>query len=433
MEKVKQSLKFALCLFALLLFVKINNAHGQTANFYLRDGDRVIFYGDSITEQAFYTNFVETYTLTRFPKLKIDFVNSGWSGDRIYGGGGGGTADERIRRDVLQHKPTVLTAMFGMNDGCYVEFNQDCYKGFTEGYERFLDLLKKNLPALRLTLLAPSPFDDWTNSHSWRLAPPVKNGYNPILIRYAEFVKNLARKNDLNFADLNAPLVDAIQKAQKSNADEAQKIIPDRIHPSNAGGLLMASEILKNWNAPAIVAAVEINAQSGKIVREEKTKIANLKKSVKQISWTQTNESLPLPVDRSDKTVALVLRFSDVVERLNQEILKITNLSAARYALLIDGARIGEFSTEELANGINLANFQTPMFKQAQTVHELTEKHNRIHFTRWREIQVPFEQEKSAEAAKVIIALDALEAELIKKQRLAAQPKPHQFELTAIE
>ncbi len=426
---MKMPLKFACFLFALLFFGNIG-ARGENANFYLKNGDRVVFYGDSITEQAFYTNFVETYALTRFPKLKIDFTNSGWSGDRIYGGGGG-TADERVRRDVLPYQPTVLTAMFGMNDGCYVEFNADCDKGFTEGYGRLLDLLKKNLPGLRVTLLQPSPFDDWTNANAWRLAPPVKGGYNNVLIRYGEFVKNLARKNNLNVSDMNAPLVEAIQRARKIDEDQAQKIIPDRIHPSSAGGLLMANELLKLWNAPALVTAIEIDAANKKIAREENAKISDFKKSGEEIFWTQADESLPLPIDAGDKTTAFVLSISNVVENLNREILKVNNLSAANYTLKIDGAEIGKFTKQALANGINLANFQTPMMKQAMAVYKLTEQHNRIHFTRWREIQVPFEKENLTDAPKVLSALDASEAELVKRQRAAAQPKIHQYQLIA--
>ncbi len=428
---MKGSLKFACILFALLFFGD-GIARGQAANFYLKNSDHVVFYGDSITEQSFYTNFVETYALTRFPKLKIDFTNSGWSGDRIYGGGGG-TADERLRRDVLPYKPTVLTVMFGMNDGCYVESNADCDKGFTEGYERLLTLLKKDLPNLRVTMLAPSPFDDWTNGNAWRLAPPVKGGYNNVLIRYAQFVKDLARKNNLNLADMNAPLVGAIQKAQKIDEEQAQKIIPDRIHPSSAGGLLMANELLKSWNAPALVTAIEINAASAKIARQENAKVSELKKSSKEISWTQIDESLPFPIDTGDKTTAFVSSFSKIVENLNREILQVTDLSAARYTLKIDGGEIGKFFEKELANGINLANFETPMMKQAMAVHKLTEQHNKIHFTRWREIQVSFEKENPADAAKILSMLDALETKLVEKQRAAAQPKIHHYQLIAVE
>src|SRR6188508_2895490 len=83
--------------------------------FALKDGDRVVFYGDSITDQRRYTSFAETYVVTRFPKLNVSFVHSGWGGDRVTGGGGG-PIDVRLWRDVLPYNPTVVTIMLGMND-----------------------------------------------------------------------------------------------------------------------------------------------------------------------------------------------------------------------------------------------------------------------------------------------------------------------------
>ena len=57
--------------------------------FALKQNDRVVFFGDSITDQRLYTTFAETYVVTRFPKANISFVHSGWGGDRVSGGGGG--------------------------------------------------------------------------------------------------------------------------------------------------------------------------------------------------------------------------------------------------------------------------------------------------------------------------------------------------------
>src|SRR3954451_19606445 len=88
------------------------------ADFYLKDGDRVVFYGDSITDQRLYTTFTESYVLTRFPTLNVVFTHSGWGGDRV-GGGGGGPVDLRLARDVFPYQPTVMTIMLGMNDGGY--------------------------------------------------------------------------------------------------------------------------------------------------------------------------------------------------------------------------------------------------------------------------------------------------------------------------
>src|SRR3979490_3119479 len=108
-----------LCL--LSLFMALAAAAFAQGDFYLKPGDRVVFYGDSITDQRLYTTFAETYAVTRFPNLDVKFVHSGWGGDRVTGGGGG-TIDVRLQRDVYPYKPTVMTIMLGMNDGRYKAF-----------------------------------------------------------------------------------------------------------------------------------------------------------------------------------------------------------------------------------------------------------------------------------------------------------------------
>ena len=113
--------------------------------FYLHNGDRVVFYGDSITQQRFYTNFVETYVVTRFPRLDVSFVNSGWGGDRSVGGKGG-PVEVRLARDVIAYKPTAITIMLGMNDGRYRPFNPEVFHTFTSGYEEIVETLKSALP-----------------------------------------------------------------------------------------------------------------------------------------------------------------------------------------------------------------------------------------------------------------------------------------------
>src|SRR5579863_7717992 len=80
--------------------------------FYLKSGDRVVFYGDSITDQRLYTTFIETFVVTRFPSLDVTFTHSGWGGDRV-DGGGGGPIDLRLERDVFPYRPTVVTIMLG--------------------------------------------------------------------------------------------------------------------------------------------------------------------------------------------------------------------------------------------------------------------------------------------------------------------------------
>src|SRR5437764_287947 len=118
--------------------------------FYLKDGDRVVFYGDSITDQRLYSTFTESYVITRFPGMNVAFTHSGWGGDRV-SGGGGGPIDLRLSRDVFPYKPTVVTIMLGMNDGGYKTFDQKTFDTYTTGFEHILDSLKANAPNSRIT------------------------------------------------------------------------------------------------------------------------------------------------------------------------------------------------------------------------------------------------------------------------------------------
>src|SRR2546423_5410456 len=105
---------------------------GSAQDFFLKNGDTVVFYGDSITDQRLYTTFAETYVLTRFPALRIEFVHSGWGGDRV-SGGGGGPIDVRLRRDVIAYRPTVMTIMLRLNDGRYRAYDESIFHDYASG------------------------------------------------------------------------------------------------------------------------------------------------------------------------------------------------------------------------------------------------------------------------------------------------------------
>ncbi|MGC8668636.1 MAG: SGNH/GDSL hydrolase family protein [Chthonomonadales bacterium] len=391
------------------------------APFALHSGDRVVFYGDSITDQRLYTVFTETYVVTRFPKMPVTFVHSGWGGDRVTGGGGG-PIDLRLERDVIAYHPTVMTIMLGMNDGGYRPFDENLFRTYADGYRHIIDKMKAAVPGIRITVIQPSPFDDVTRK------PNFPGGYNSVLVRYGEFVKQLARDDHLTVADLNSPMVAMLRAAYATDPALAQKIIPDRVHPGPGGHLIMAECLLKAWNAPSLVASVKLDAASKQLVDAASTRVTNLHFGP-SITWTQTDDALPMPVDWNDPVTALAVRSSDFMEALDQEPLVVANLDVPRWTLKIDGETIGTFTREELAAGINLAQYATPMARQAAQVYALTVKHNNIHFLRWRSVQVPLQGEKDPHIHKALAELDAFEADIVKEQRAAALPRPRHFEL----
>ena len=248
------------------------------------------------------------------------------------------------------------------------------------------------------------------------------------MVRYGQFVRELARQRNVEVIDMNAPLVTALEKALLVDPILAQQIIPDRIHPSAAGGLVMASAILKAWNAPAAVSTVEIDASHIRVQRRENTQITELRRKP-DLSWTQEDGALPMPFDPNDDAIALALRSSNIIESLDQQILRVTGLQAQRYTLKIDGEEISSWTREDLAQGVNLAQLATPMLKQALIVYAFSGRLHSIRLARWQGVQVALQRETSPHITEALAALDALDDELVGQQKLAAAPKPHRYEL----
>jgi hypothetical protein len=271
-------------------------------------------------------------------------------------------------------------------------------------------------------LIQPSPYDDVTR------APKFEGGYNQVLERYGEFVRTLAEKEGATVADLNTSVVKAIRKAVQLNPTGAQDLIKDRVHPGPGGQLLMAAALLKAWNAPALISTLELDGSGGKVIKESNTKVDDLKVNG-AMTWTQLDAVLPMPIDKKNAAIALAVKASEIETDLNQQTLKVSSLPAERYGLMIDGQKVCDLTRKQLESGVNLAEFDTPMTRQAKTVHDLTLRHNDLHFLRWRTVQVPNERRAYPGLEKAIEGLDALEADLVTEQRTKAKPIAHRFGL----
>lgn len=407
----------------------VGAAAGQ--QFQLKDGDRVVFYGDSITDQRLYTVIAETYVVTRYPNLNVTFVHSGWGGDKV-SGGGGGPIDMRLQRDVIAYKPTVMTIMLGMNDGLYKPESEATDKAFFDGYRHIVDAVKSAVPGIRVTAIKPSPYDDVTRE------PNFPGGYNEVLISFGKWIQNYGEQAGLTVADLNTGVVEMLKKADKLDPSDAQKILPDRVHPAFPGHLIMAEELLKAWNARPVVASVTIDAAGDepKVESAEHARVSQLSGG-QAIQWTELDDALPLPMvewegTRAPNLLALVLKSSDVEQALNSEPLRVTGLKNGVYSLKIDDEPVGTFNNDELARGVDLGIRETPMTEQAKEVYDLTVSHCTIHNDRWRTVQVPLAKYNLPEVQPSMQTSDALERAVVEKRHEAAQPKPHTFVLQPV-
>jgi lysophospholipase L1-like esterase len=410
--------KLLYCILLPLLCIAAASAQSPQP-FLLQTGDSVVFYGDSITAQRYYTRDVEEFTLTRYPSLRIDFFNAGVSGDTVYGGYTGATA-ARLTRDVFPLKPTVITVMLGMNDPGYVPFDQHIFEVFQSGYKTLIDSISAALPQVKITLIASSPYDEVTHGTQFP-------GLSATVQRYGNFVEQLARDRHDAFANFNSALDDALHSAMKQNPDYAALLIPDRIHPSEISHWVMTEALMRAWHASAEVSFQKLDAGAGTLLIARNADISNVQRTSGGLSWTALEHSLPLPFSPDDPLTQFALKATTLPSQ-DQEILQVTGLPAKQFSLLIDGKRVADITAAQLAVGINLALLRTPMLDQARGLDWLEDRKMKLDAARFA---IEGEMPPTPGTLNAIQTLRAAANALTEQQHNEGQPKPHEFALIA--
>ena|GEM_PF-84544 len=394
---------------------------GDAANkFFFKDGDRVLFLGDSITEQYQYSSYLELYLTTRFPKWKLSFLNAGIGGDTATGGA------HRFVSHVLDEKPTAVTIDFGMNDGGYGAFNLPANRNYIRNTAAMLEMARK--AGVRVALVAPNAVD-----------PRERPGLKPYFETQKQFyapLKELSERFEIPFVDQYAVTRTAIEKMQTDDP-QARKVkpFPDGVHTSPQGALLMAHTILTGLRAPALVSEVEIDAAAGKAAPRA-CRIENLKTSPTDVEFDRTDEALPFPIAPGWLPI---LPYLNQLKDLNWYGLKIKGLSSGKYDVRIDDKDVGAFTAEQLSGGVNLGNLTTgPLHEQGVRIFNAINSKNQIVHRRFRDVvmfQAPdwlsdvAAERKPKELAKRLEQANLRQAEIYKM----VQPATHHFSLKQID
>lgn len=403
-------------------------AADPTSTSSLRDGDRILFYGDSITEQGHYSNAIEAWARSQRPQAKFTFVNSGWSGDRAWGGEGG-DIDERLRRDVIPNRPTVVAVMLGMNDAYYTGYDAKTAQQFSQFLEHIVDVLQKELPDARITLIGASPYDKVSAAPRPDWEAQIKGGYNSVVRRYSEAAAEVAQARGLTFVDMNEPLVRVLEEVSKKDAKLGSSIIPDRIHPGPQAGWVMAAQLARAWDLAPKNSTVELDAhEPARVVSADNAVVIELAGGGR-LRWTQRDAALPLPIDLADPLTKLLVDCSPDLQSTARRTLRIDNLPSTSARLLIDGQDMGVYTRAEWAIGVDLSKLPTPMARQAAEGARLVQIRNMLSFVRWRRLELADQGENRdslkapiEEASDIERRLDALATELM-------QPRPHAYEV----
>ena len=210
------------------------------APFELRDGDRVVFLGDTFIEREQYHGWIELMLTTRFPDRNLTFRNLGWSADTPAG-------DSRFGRSLLQAgtepadeggkqlvkqledaKPTVVFIGYGMAssfDG------QAGLAKFKADYNRLLDTIEKISPTVRFVLVEPISHND-TLAWNHCVALEEERAHNKNLNLYRAAIREIGQSRAARIISLQR-LTGSSNAAWTDNG----------IHLTSYGYILAAQEI----------------------------------------------------------------------------------------------------------------------------------------------------------------------------------------------
>lgn len=357
-------MRVILLLLTLNLFLSVSAQKKVT----FKKGSNICFIGNSITNAGEFHHNVFLYYATRFPKDEIRIYNCGISGDNVAG------VLRRLDWDVLSHQPEYAVIMIGMNDvnrGLYppastsnadtLKLQESTIKTYTERLDSLVRRLLLN--KVKVMLQKPSIYDQTAKTDK-----PNNFGVNDALKKCADFMQSLADKYDLPIVDYWTIMTDINKQVQAK--DSAATIVgSDRVHPGSTGHLVMAYQFLKTNQLPQYVAQIEIKKDvKATLKASHNCTISNFSKAADQLQFTVKENALPFPTSEGQ---AEGLRLVPFTKDLNQEMFKVNDLKDGVYKFYIDSTFIGEFTSKQLAEGINLADIRkTPQFVQAMAVKE---------------------------------------------------------------
>jgi hypothetical protein len=283
--------------------------------------------------------------------------------------------------------------------------------------------LKTALPAARLYLIRSSPFDDISRP------PNFDPGYDHVLRQLGNAVTVVGREQHAAVIDFGRWVDDGIKAVFVEDRALARQILPDRVHPGPAGHLVMGATLLRAWQAPALVARIAIDAKRGAVVEAENAVVSALAVADGKITWDELDYSLPLPLGWEDADTELAQKAGANLEALDDEPLIISGLRLGRYELRIDEQLVGAFTSAELARGVNLARYNTPMRWQAYQVRWGAENGNQLQRVR-RELLVAAAGSPALGAAAESLA--TRDESQQKASSLAVQPQQRHYVVSLV-
>ncbi len=213
-------------------------AHAQTPATPLKDGDRIVFLGDSITAAAVkpggYITLIKDSIAATYTDLQIEVIGAGISGNKVP------NLQARLEKDVLSKKPTIVFIYIGINDVWHWKKNKEgVMAGGTtpELFESGLkDIIAKiNAAGARVILCTATVIGEKHDGTNERDA---------MLEEYCAISRKVATDTKSQMVDLRKAFIDHLKANNPENLPKGI-LTGDAVHLNPAGNLLVAAEMGK--------------------------------------------------------------------------------------------------------------------------------------------------------------------------------------------
>jgi len=194
---------------------------------------RVIFFGDSITQQGVepggYIMRIDSMCRLENKSSQYEFVGAGIGGNKVY------DLYLRMDSDVLAKSPDIVVIYIGVND----VWHKVSYGTGTDPdkFERFYNAIIKRLRDKNISVILCTPAvigekTDFTNQQDGDLN------------KYSVIIREIAKQNSLPLVDLRQKFLE-YDKQNNSENKEQGILTRDRVHLNAKGNQLVADEMWK--------------------------------------------------------------------------------------------------------------------------------------------------------------------------------------------
>ncbi|MBE7038667.1 MAG: lysophospholipase [Ruminococcaceae bacterium] len=208
---------------------------------------KILFQGDSITDagrnreylygtDVGYVHLVTSKLLFDYPG-EFECFNRGISGNRIV------DLYARIKIDIINLKPDILTILIGVNDVWHEVKRQNGVDNqkYKKIYSMLIEEIKEALPDTKIFILEPFVLCGSATEENY-------DTFRLEVEKRAQSAKEIAAKFNLPFISLQDKFDMALTKL-----NDVSYWLKDGVHPHIAGQKLIANEVLKSFKENKIV------------------------------------------------------------------------------------------------------------------------------------------------------------------------------------